>query len=402
MTFFASASGVRRAFRDRRHGGAAYLLLALLLACVATATAAEDEWQGVERIVAVGDIHGDYDNYIQVLADAGVVNRRGKWVGGKTHFVQVGDVPDRGPDTDRIIEHLMKLEKQAERAGGKVHALIGNHEAMNISGDLRYVHPGEYDALKSRDAKRLRENYYQRVVDFLSQREDAPVIDEAFREKWLAEHPLGFVEHRQYWHPEGEFGAWVTEHNTIIKINNMLFLHGGLSPVTLQMTLREINDRVRRELRGPVTEGMLYDSEDSPLWYRGLSRPETDAEALHVDALLEHFDADYIVLGHTPGYGTIVPRYDSRVLVIDAGIAEHYGSHRASLLVEKGELFTVQRGEAIPIPANSDGLLAYFRRVAEIETDVPNLRAVIQRLERADAEPEPAIDIEPEPEEMTP
>ena len=75
--------------------------------------AAEDQWQDVERIVAVGDIHGDYDNFLKVLQGADIVNRRGNWIAGETHLVQLGDVPDRGPDTSNVIALLKKLEKQA-------------------------------------------------------------------------------------------------------------------------------------------------------------------------------------------------------------------------------------------------------------------------------------------------
>lgn len=385
---------VRRLGRSLPGWGQRFVLCIALGLVTAFAQAVQDDWQGVERIVAVGDVHGDYDNYIRVLEDAGIVNHRGKWIGGETHFVQVGDVPDRGPDTDRIIRHLMKLEKQAKRAGGRVHALIGNHEAMNVSGDLRYVHPGEYDALKSRQANRLRDNYYQQVVDYVSSWEEPPLIDEAFREQWFKNHPLGYVEHRQFWSPTGEFGAWVTEHNTVVKINNMLFLHGGLSPAALTMSLGDINERIRAELKDVGSAGdKLYEREDGPLWYRGLSGSETPEEAQSLTALLEHFDAQYIVLGHTPGYGTIVPRYGSRVLVIDTGIAKHYGAHRASLLVDQGELITVQRGEPIPIPKREEGLLPYFRRIAELEPDVKNLRVMIQRLEN----PPPVVEAKANP-----
>ena len=132
-----------------------WLLASALVAITLPGLAAtvQDDWQGVERIVAIGDIHGDYDNYIEVLKNAGVINRRGRWSAGKTHVVQVGDIPDRGPDTLRIISHLQKLEKQASKAGGRLHLLIGNHEHMNITGDLRYVHPGEYEAFETRNSK---------------------------------------------------------------------------------------------------------------------------------------------------------------------------------------------------------------------------------------------------------
>ncbi|MEM1146069.1 MAG: metallophosphoesterase, partial [Pseudomonadota bacterium] len=169
------------------------LLLLVYVPTLAVAADLQDEWSGVERVVTVGDVHGDYDGYINVLKDAGIVNRRGKWVAGETHLVQIGDVSDRGPDTAKIIRHLKKLEKQARKAGGYVHALIGNHEAMNMLGDLRYVHPGEYEALKSRKAKALRDAYYRQVVAYLEAQENGPIIDEAFETRWMEEHPLGYV-----------------------------------------------------------------------------------------------------------------------------------------------------------------------------------------------------------------
>ena len=101
-------------------------------------------WTGVGRIIAVGDVHGDYEQFTAVLASAGLIDGNGNWTGGKTHLVQTGDVVDRGPDSRAVMDLLMKLEKQAAAAGGAVHALIGNHEAMNVYGDLRYVSPGEF------------------------------------------------------------------------------------------------------------------------------------------------------------------------------------------------------------------------------------------------------------------
>src|SRR5579872_432215 len=84
--------------------------------------AAQAEWTGVERVVAVGDIHGDYNGFVEVLRMAGVIDPANHWIGGKMHLVQVGDVADRGPDTRKIMDLLMDLEKQATQAGGHVHA----------------------------------------------------------------------------------------------------------------------------------------------------------------------------------------------------------------------------------------------------------------------------------------
>jgi hypothetical protein len=139
----------------------------LLFGC-ATAPApalAQSEWSGVERVVAIGDLEGAYEKYLDMLRTAGLIDDRGDWIGGRAHLVQLGDVPDRGPNSRAIMDHLMRLERQAQRAGGRVHALIGNHEAMNVEGDLRYVHPGEYAAFATRNSERVREQFYRRYID---------------------------------------------------------------------------------------------------------------------------------------------------------------------------------------------------------------------------------------------
>ena len=178
----------------RLHALIIKLSLCCLLVCSSFLYAAEsiqNEWDDVEKLVIIGDIHGDYDSYISVLREAGVINRRGNWIGDDTHLVQVGDVPDRGPDTLKIIEHLQKLETQAKRNDGMVHVLIGNHEYMNVVSDLRYVHPGEYKAMTSRNSSRFRDAYYQQVVASLLNLEEPPVIDDAFKDKWYEDIPLG-------------------------------------------------------------------------------------------------------------------------------------------------------------------------------------------------------------------
>jgi len=359
------------------------VVLCCLVFLGSSALAEQSDWQNVDRIVAIADVHGDYQSYITVLEQAGVVNGRGRWSGGTTHLVQLGDVPDRGPDTAKIIAHLMKLQNQAKKAGGYVHPLIGNHEVMNMTGDLRYVHPGEYEALKSRKSRRLQDDYYKQVVAFLSSQENPVKIDEAFREQWLTEHPLGYVEHRQYWHPQGEFGAWVASHNTVIRINRSLFVHAGISPAYVDRSIESINDTVRAELLALDAQGFgVLEDELGPLWYRGLAMGEETPEvAEQVDALLAHFDVDRIVVGHTPGYGTVVPRYDARVIAADSGLAQHYGGHLASLLIEDGEVYTIQRGQQVPLPTSDTGLLDYFRAINQIEPDVNNLLYRIKRLE---------------------
>ena len=347
------------------------------------AISAEDQWQGVERIVAVGDIHGDYDNYIKVLRNADLVNRRGNWIAGNTHFVQLGDLPDRGPDTHKIIEHMQKLERQALEEGGRVHPLIGNHEAMNVYGDLRYVHAGEYTALRTRNSGRLRDQMY---VFHLQQVQAVNLefeADDNYRDRFDQLYPLGYAEHRQAWSLQGEFGSWVAPHNTVIKINRSLFVHGGIAPRMLELEISAINDQVRAELAGDLPEGEpgLSEAEDGPLWYRGLATNNELEEAAHVDALLQKYDVDRIVIGHTPGLGTIVPRFAGKVLAIDTGISEYYGAHLASLLFEDGKAYAVVEDEMVAIPTTAEDLLSYYKTIIEIDSNSAALQRQVESME---------------------
>ncbi len=376
------------------------LLLATLWICwgYSPAQAMQDDWQGIDRIVAIGDIHGDYQNYISVLREAGVVNKRGKWAAGKTHVVQVGDIPDRGPDTLKIIEHLQKLEKQAKKAGGYLHLLIGNHEYMNIAGDLRYVHPGEYEAFETRQSEKIRDNYYAYVVKTLAaQRErqaanesasaPLPTVDDAFKSDWYAKHPLGFVEHRLAWQPGGEMAQWVSSHNTIIRINDVLFLHGGLSANLLPLSMTDINEQIRAELRGEPVEGEpLGPASHSPLWYRGLARNSELDERPVLDAVLEHFGASMVVLGHTPDLNVITPRFDGQVVIIDTGISAYYGGHRASLLIENGAASAIHGTNTRKLPGSSQEMISYFESLAEQFPENPRLQAHIETLSNSSNE----------------
>src|SRR6185369_3613383 len=171
-------------------------------------------WDHVDRIVAIGDLHGDYASYRKALEAAGIINARGQWIGGETHLVQLGDIPDRGDDAVKIIAHLKKLVAQARTKGGWVHTLLGNHEAMNTYGDLRYVSAGDFAALAGRNSKELRDRYYANVLADIKLREPERFasLPEDFRETWNASHPLGWVEHQRAWNPkwnpQGEYYEW--------------------------------------------------------------------------------------------------------------------------------------------------------------------------------------------------
>lgn len=312
-------------------------------------------WQDVERIVAIGDVHGDFEAFEQLLLETGVINKRGRWRGGKAHLVQVGDLPDRGPDTRKAMDLLMKLERQAKRAGGHVHALMGNHEAMNIQGDLRYVHAGEYQAFVDRRSKKRQDTYYERTLEYLTNNmvpEELPVFDEAYRTEWELRFPLGYVEHRIAWAADGDYGKWVLGHDTIIQINDTLFVHGGISPEYTARSFEEINETVRSELASGMMLGDLAASNDpnGPLWYRGLSQgPELCETEEHLTAMLATHSAKRIVVAHTPLAGAILPRFDGHVILVDVGLSSYYGGARAALIIEGGALLVLHEGKRISL-----------------------------------------------------
>ena len=137
------------------------------------------------------------------------------------------------------------------------------------------------------------------------------------------------------------------------------------------MTLEQINNGVLDELRGgeagQVGESGLATSQGGPLWYRGMASNDEALELAHVNAVLDFYDADRIVVGHTPGLATIVPRFGARVLVIDSGLSAYYGGHLASLTIEGDRLINTQRGEVLEIPQGEMDRLPYFESVLELE-----------------------------------
>ncbi|MBD3649472.1 MAG: metallophosphoesterase [Pseudomonadales bacterium] len=364
------------------------ILLALFVVTFTSFTCAQEEWQNVSRIVAIGDLHGDYEQFVKVMTMAGLIDDEGEWAGGKTHLVQTGDIPDRAADSLKIINHLQRLEKQARRAGGYVHLLIGNHEAMNVYRDLRYVHPGESQNMVDSRSERRREQYYRRHVDYLSSQNPEMEFDETFRQQWEKLHPPGFVEHRLLWQPDGKIGKWVRRHNTVIRINDILFVHGGISPHTPFLSLDEINTKVRRELgKLPLPPDALASDPQGPLWYRGLIHNPEETERPAVMEMLRHYGANHIVMGHTTGKGAIRPRFDGHVIAIDVGLSRAYGGHMACLVIDDGKFYALHRGHRLPIPRKDADVPAYLRAIHEIDPGYP-AEQVIDELQAPATSPE--------------
>lgn len=362
------------------------LCLALFGLLIAVAPArALSEWDNVERVVVIGDLHGDYDKFADMLSTAGLIDAAGNWSGGATHLVQLGDVPDRGANSRMIMDLLMRLEPQAQRAGGYVHALIGNHEAMNIEGDLRYVSAGEYAAFADRNSARRREQYYRAVVAELRRHPPAsgpPVIDAAFRQNWEAAHPLGYVEHRQAWSVRGHYGRWIAEHDAAIRINDTLFMHGGLGPSFAAAERDAMNEAVRAALHGEAQPAFpdILTNEEGPLWYRGLAQNPEPAEAGNVQNLLTRHRVSRIVVGHTKTASTVLPRFGGHVVLTDIAVPSGYNDPHAFLILERGAAFTVHRGQRIALAGDTtQATCTYLQQVAALDGGAGPVAALAAR-----------------------
>jgi hypothetical protein len=147
------------------------------------------EWTGVPRIVAMGDIHGRYDELVLTLKASKLIDSELRWTGGRDHLVLCGDLIDRGEDDRAVLDLLRRLQGEAERAGGHVHALLGNHEVMNLMRDLRYVREGGFAAFidDERGSDREREwNEYRRK--YSRKIRDTAQLEAAF----LEDYPPGY------------------------------------------------------------------------------------------------------------------------------------------------------------------------------------------------------------------
>jgi diadenosine tetraphosphatase ApaH/serine/threonine PP2A family protein phosphatase len=304
------------------------------------------EWDGIERIVAIGDVHGAHDRFVEILKVAGVIDNDLRWAAGRTHVVQLGDILDRGDDSRKALDLLRRLERPARAAGGALHALVGNHEVARMLGDLRLVAPGEYAAFATPNSVSTREAYLKTLA--------------GDRDELLKQMPLGFVEMRQAFGRDGDYGRWLRELPVTVKINGLLFVHGGISPAVAQLGCDGINDQVRRELTKDLEKTRatplvsLAARADGPLWYRGLAQePETFAP--QVTEILAKAHARAIVVGHTvTPTGRITTRFDGRVIQIDTGMQPAYVPNgRASALEIRGVEATavyVDRRDPVELP----------------------------------------------------
>jgi hypothetical protein len=327
-------------------------ILLLFFSFIILSVQAEDNpcvWTGVKRIIAVGDIHGDYDNFVTILQKTGILSEKLHWIAEQTHFVQTGDIMDRGPHAKKAFDLMMRMEKEAQEAGGMVHFLIGNHEEMNITGisldQPGYVSPEQFVSF-------LPDKYIEKKErDFLKDNQGSfSDQNESLKQYWYYLMNNDIQSKRKYVENFNEiYGDWILKHNAVIKINGIIFVHGGISKKFSKWKLTQINERTKyelytlqraylRNLTPKINLEIVFQS-DGPFWYRELARQDEKLFKKEVDLIFENLDARAMVIAHTPRTGIVasaenMSRFDGRVWIIDTGISEAYGGILSALIIE--------------------------------------------------------------------
>ena len=376
------------------------LLLLELVLFGAVSSAVADDWRvdDADRVVAIADIHGAYTAMVATLQNVGVIDDELRWSGAATHLVIVGDILDRGPRSRDVMDLLMRLEQEAPRAGGKVQVLIGNHESMNLIGDLRYVSKEEYAAFAADETDAERDRWFAAYA----KRRGIDVANDKARQKFEQQFPAGYFALRRAFRPDNRYGQWLLSKSVIAVVNRTAFVHGGLSPAVTDIGLDGVNRDLKAELKSYVealsvltdagvllptdshydTAGLLdawsprldktagvidavatvkrlgdselFDS-DGPLWYRGNVSCGDLIEEPRVLAALAAIDADRVVVGHTPTPNRkVLQRFDGRLIEIDTGMLNTHYRGSGNALVLDGETVSVlnQHAKDFVVPAS--------------------------------------------------
>ncbi len=299
---------------------AAVLALAAAAAVTACACAGDDAPRaaasparddGPARLVAIGDLHGDLGATRRALRLAGAIDAEDRWSGGRLVVVQTGDRLDRGDDERAILALFDRLVAEARAAGGAVHVLLGNHELMNVAGDLRYVTRAGFAEYEADAEGAALPPALERLPPFARGRAIA------FR-------------------PGGAIARSFAEQKVAVRIGRTVFVHAGLLPAHARRGLDALNASVAAYLRGeaPPPEDLL--GEDGPVWTRRFSADPSADDCAAARESLAILGAARMVVGHTVQEGGITAYCDGAVHAIDVGMSAHYGGPVEVLEIARG------------------------------------------------------------------
>lgn len=262
----------------------------------------KSDFRKAGRQLAISDIEGSFSAFRKLLQGNRVIDENYNWIFGDGHLVLTGDFFDRGDRVTEVLWLIYSLEDKAKAAGGYVHFVLGNHEIMNLNGDLRYVHPKYFH-----HASLLNENYMSLYGE------------------------------------QSELGRWLRTKNVIQKVGDVLYVHGGVSAImnTMELPVAKVNELVRpfyadtSYVYPNAVVDLLY-SDLGPFWYRGYYTGSIKATQQTIDSTLHQYRARYIATGHTIIADTISTLFDKKVFNTDV---QHYKGHSEALYIEKGKFY---------------------------------------------------------------
>jgi hypothetical protein len=278
-----------------------------------------DIYKGVTRILAIGDLHGGFDEFASFLINNQVIDSSYNWTFGDGHLVVLGDVFDRGEKVTECLWLLYRMETEAARHQGAAHLVLGNHEMMHITGDKRYL-----------------------------------------SEKYLSIFNHLLIDYTSFYRKNTILGAWLRKQNTVLKLNNFLFVHGGISPDLLskRMSIKQLNNKIReiinRENPGPIDEFEEFlTGPAGPLWYRGYLKTEDmyykqtgedkDFDEKKLEAILNFYKAETIVFANT-NVRKILSLYNQKLIAIDIPFTEPGVEFQGLLIDESGRYILYKDG----------------------------------------------------------
>jgi hypothetical protein len=365
-----------------------FTLTGLALLLVAATAALPARAKG--RVLAIGDIHGEYEGLVEILQAAELVDDELRWIGGDATLVQTGDFLDRGKDVRRVMDLLRRLQGEATEAGGRMIILTGNHEQLNLAGELRpeYVTPDICSAFVDEDSEATRREAYEAWSRWQKKN---PMFQPRTEEQWNTSYPLGYFEYVEAIGPQGEYGKWLRSLPVAVKVGKTVFLHGGIGPdylvygidkinklhfegqaamdanreflvrqgtilpffslaelnqalvarIQMREANRELTDREKmlfnKTARDLNSFGRLLDA-GSPLWFRGYHSYSDDELGELISDLNDAYKTEHYVVAHTvQPSAEIWSRLGGSIFLIDTGmLSTHYGGRPSALEINSG------------------------------------------------------------------
>jgi hypothetical protein len=264
----------------------------------------KSDYKKAGRQFVISDIEGNFDAFRKLLQAGKVINENFEWTYGDGHLVLAGDFFDRGSQVTEVLWLIYALEEKAKKTGGYVHFVLGNHEIMNMSADLRYVHP--------------------------KYMENAALMNEDYNTLYGA---------------NSELGRWLRTKNVMEKIGGVLYVHGGISRKVnnVDLPLQEMNTLIRpfyadTTFDYPNLETDMMYSEAGPFWYRGYyTGDKTDIPQI-LDSTLQKFRLDLVVTGHTPVADTVSVWYKGKLINTDT---PHAKGRSEALEIEGNKFYKI-------------------------------------------------------------